>query len=142
MDRLDGLLENSSVSKNRGAHSREASREPRVNFNEHSNRGRTHGSTRGRGNSDGNATGNNRPKNPTNIRGSSIGSRPISNELPTRDAHANGRGDSINWNHSRQERAHASDSDRREVPDPKAAEINDQAEYSRDAAAMKQRSNL
>ena len=49
MDRLDGLLGNKSGSRNRGAHSREASRELIVNFNEHPNRERTYGSTRGRG---------------------------------------------------------------------------------------------
>ena len=34
MDRLDGLLGNRSGSRNRGAHSGEANRETRVNFNE------------------------------------------------------------------------------------------------------------
>ena len=47
MDRQDGLLGNRSSSRNRGAHSSEASREPRVKFSAHPNRGRTHGSTRG-----------------------------------------------------------------------------------------------
>ena len=46
MVRLDGLLGNRSGSSNRGAHSREANREIRVN--EHPNRGRTYGSTRGK----------------------------------------------------------------------------------------------
>ena len=62
MDRLYGPLGNRSGSSNRITHSREASREPRVIFNEHPNRGRTYGSTRGRGNSSSNATGNNRPR--------------------------------------------------------------------------------
>ena len=36
MDRLEGLLGNRSGSRNSGAYPREASKEPRVNFNEHS----------------------------------------------------------------------------------------------------------
>ena len=56
MDRLEGLLGNKSGSRNRGAHSRESSREPRGNFHEHPNRGRTFGCTRGRGKPSGNAT--------------------------------------------------------------------------------------
>ena len=62
MDRLDGLLGNRSGSRKSGAYSREASRESRVNFNEHPNRGRTYGSARERVNSFSNATGNNRPR--------------------------------------------------------------------------------
>ena len=62
MDRLDGLLGNKSGSRKRGAYSREASREPRVNANEHPNRGWTYGSTRERVNSFSNATGNSRPR--------------------------------------------------------------------------------
>ena len=69
MDRLEALLENRSGSRNRGAHSREASREPRVNFSEQSNRGRTYGYTRGRSNSSKGVTGSNRYRNPTNIKG-------------------------------------------------------------------------
>ena len=113
MDKMDGLLGNRRGSRNRGAHSREASREPRVNFKEHPNRGRTYGSTRGRGYSYSNDTGSQRPRNPTNIRGSSSGSRPISNEKPTREAQVVGRGDSTNWSHSNQRRAQPSDSDGR-----------------------------
>ena len=48
MDRLDGLLGTRTGTRNRGAHSGGASREPRKNFNEHSNIGRTYGSKRGR----------------------------------------------------------------------------------------------
>ena len=40
IERLDGLLANRSGTRNRGSHSREASREPRVSFNEHPKRGR------------------------------------------------------------------------------------------------------
>ena len=65
-------------------------REPRVNFNEQPNRRRTHGSTRGRGILSSYATGNNRPWGP-NIRGSSTGNRPTSNERPTQDTHATRR---------------------------------------------------
>ena len=65
MNRLDGLLGNRSGSRNRGTHSGEASRDPRVNFNENPNRGRTNGSIRGRGNSSSKATWNNRPRTPT-----------------------------------------------------------------------------
>ena len=103
MDRLDSLLGNTSESRNRGAHSREERRDPRrVNFNEQPDKGRTYGSTRGRGNSNCNATRNSRPRNPTNIRGTSFGSLPISNKRPTRDAHASRKSDSRNWNHSNQ----------------------------------------
>ena len=96
MDRLYGPLGNRSGWKKREAHSRVASIEPRVNFKEHSNRGTTNGFTRGRGNPSSGATGSNRPKNPTNTRGDSTGSRPISTKRPARYAHANGRGDSSN----------------------------------------------
>ena len=48
MDRLDGLLENGSGSKNREPNSGEHGGEPRVNFNEEPNRRRTYGFTRGR----------------------------------------------------------------------------------------------
>ena len=80
LDRLNGLLRNKSGSRNRGAHSREASKEPRVNFNEHPNRERTYEYARGRGNSSSKATGSHWPKIPTNDRGGSIGSEPISIE--------------------------------------------------------------
>ena len=61
MDRLDGLLGNKSSSRNRRVHSGEANREPRVNFNDHPNKGRTHGSTRGRGKSSSNSTRDSSP---------------------------------------------------------------------------------
>ena len=124
MDRLDGLLGNRSGSRNRGAHSEEATREPRVNFNKHPNTRTTYGSTRGRGNSSSNVTGKNRPRGPTNTRGSSTGRRPTSSERPMRDSIATGRGDSASWNHSIQEK------DRRETDN------NDQAGHSRDATAV------
>ena len=76
MDRQDSLLGNRSGSGNRATHSRKASRTPRVNFNEHPNKGWTYGSTRERGNSSSNDIGNNRPKGPTNIRRVSTGGRP------------------------------------------------------------------
>ena len=79
MDRLDGLLENRSGSKNGETNSGEPSREPRVNFNEQPNRRTTYGSTRGRGSSSSYATWDNRPRGP-NIKGSSTGYRPISND--------------------------------------------------------------
>ena len=75
MDRLDGLLGNRSGSKNGETNSG-------VNFNEQPNRRRTYGSTRGRGSSSSYAWGDNRPRGP-NIRGSSTGNRPISNERST-----------------------------------------------------------
>ena len=78
----------------RGAHSRESSREPIVNFNEQPNRKRTYGSTRKMGSSYSNATGSQWSRNPTNNREGSIGRRPISNARPTREAHATGRGGS------------------------------------------------
>ena len=89
IDRLDGLLGNRNESRNGEANSREPSREPRVNFNEKPNRRRIHGSTRGRGNAFSYATGDNRPRRP-NIRGSSTGNRPTSNERSTRDTNATG----------------------------------------------------
>ena len=55
-------LRSKSASWNRGANSGERNKEPRVNFNDHPNRGRTYGSTRGRDNSSSYATGNNRPR--------------------------------------------------------------------------------
>ena len=118
MYRLLGLLGNRVGSRNRETHSIGASREPRVNFNEHPDRRRTYGFTRGRGNSSSNVTGNNRPKDPTNLRGSSTGNRPASNERPMRDENATGRSDSTNWNHSNQGRYRSSDSNSRETPEP------------------------
>ena len=136
MDIFDALMGNRSGSRKRGTHSGEASREPRVNFNEIPNRGRTYGSTRGRGNSSSNTTGNNSPRSPTNAKGGSDGSRPISSERPLRDTNATGRSDSTNWNHSNQGRSQPSDSDRRESQEPQSADNNDQAGHSRDAAAL------
>ena len=127
MDSLDGLQWNRRGSRNRGTHSREASRELRVNFDENPNRGRSYGSTRGRGNSSSNATGNNRPRGQTNTRGGSIDSRPISSERLMRDANATGRSVSTNWNHSNQGRSQPSDSDRRKILEPKSTDNNDQA---------------
>ena len=130
MDKLDGLLGNRNGSRNRGAHSGEANREPRVNFKEHPNRGRTYGSTRGRGNSNNIASGKNRPMGPTNTRGVSTGSRQTSSKRPMRDVNATGKGDSTSWNHSNLGRSQPSDSERRKTDN------NDQAGHSRDATAM------
>ena len=80
MEKLDGLMANRSGTRNRGSHSREASREPRVNFNERPKRGRTYRSTKRRGNSSSNGTGINRPRGQTNIRGGSADSISISNK--------------------------------------------------------------
>ena len=90
MDRYDGLLGSRSGSKNGESNSEEPSREPRVNFKEQPNRRMTYGSTRGRGSSSSYATGKNKTRGP-NIRGSSTGNRPTSNERPTQDTHATGR---------------------------------------------------
>ena len=117
MDRLDGLLGNTSGSKNGDKNSGEPSRQPRVSFNEQPNRRKIYGSTRGRGSSPIYATGNNRPRGP-NLRGSSTGSRATSNEPPTHDTNATGRSDSMNWNQVNQGRSHPSDSNRRENPQP------------------------
>ena len=84
-----------------------------MNFNEQPNSRKTYGPTRGRGSSSSYATGDNRPRGP-NIRGSSTGNRPTSNERPTQDTHATGRCDSRNRSHANQGRSHPSDSDRRE----------------------------
>ena len=111
MDVLDGLLGNRSGSKNGEPNSGEPGREPRVNFNEQPNRR----STRGRGSSPSYATGDNRPRGP-NIRESSTGIRPTSNERPTQDTHATWTSDSMNWNHANQRRSHPSNSNRRENP--------------------------
>ena len=53
-----------------------------------------------------------------NIRGSSTGNRPTSNERPSQDTHATRRCDSRNWSHANQGRSHPSDSDRRGNPEP------------------------
>ena len=135
MDRLDGLLGNRSGSKNGETNSGEPSREPRVNFNEQPNRRRTNGSTRGRGSSSSYATGDNRPRGP-NIRGSSTGKRPTSNERPTQDRLATGRCDFINWNQANQGRSHPSDSNRRENPEPLSGGNEAQAGHSRDATSI------
>ena len=50
---------------NRESHSREASREPRVNVSEPTSRGRTYGSIRGWDNSYSNVSGSQPPRNPT-----------------------------------------------------------------------------
>ena len=78
---------------------------------------------------------NKRPRNPTNIRGGPIGSRPISSERPRRDANADGRSNSTKSNHSNPGSSQSSDSDRRKTPEPQAADVNDQAGHSRDATA-------
>ena len=100
MNRFDGLVGNRSGSRKRGVKSSEASGEPRLNFNEHSNNGRTLGSKRGIGNPSSSATGSKRTRISKNIRALSTGSRPVSNGRPTRERHANGRGSSSGWNHS------------------------------------------
>ena len=106
-----------------------------MNFNERPNRRRTYGSTRGRRSSSSYATGDNRPRGP-NIRGSSSGKRPTSNERPTQDTQATGRCDSMNWNHANQVRSHPSDSIRRENPEPLSGGNDAQAGISRDATSM------
>ena len=97
MYRLDGLLGDRSGSRNRGTNSGEPNREPRVNFNEQSNRGRTYRSTRAKGSSSSYVIENYRPRGPTNIRGDLTSSRPTSNERPMRDANATRRSDSRSW---------------------------------------------
>ena len=77
MDRVHGLLGNRSGSRNGGEHSREVSRELRVNFNEHPRRGKTYGPPRGRGYSSSNPTESHTPRNHTKIRAGSFGNRPI-----------------------------------------------------------------
>ena len=135
MDRLDGLLGIRSESKNGEANSGEPSREPRVNFNEQPNRRMTHESTRERGSSSSCATGDNRPRGP-NMRGSSTGNRPTSNERPTQDKHATGRCDSRTWSHANQGRSHPCDSDRRENPEPLSGGNDARVGHSRDATSM------
>ena len=133
MDRLDGLLGSRCGSKNGEPNSGEPSREPIVNFNEQPNRRKTHGSTRGRGSSTSYATGDNRPRGP-NIRGSSTGNRPTSNERPTQVTHTTVRCDSRSWSHANQGRSNPSDSDRRENPEPGGNDAP--AGHSRDATSM------
>ena len=134
MDRLDGLLGSRSGPKNGELNSEELSREPRVNFNEQTSRRRTHGSTRGRGSSSSDATGDNRPRGP-NIRGSSTGNRPTSNQRPTEHTHATGRCDSRNWSHANHGRSHPSE-ERRENPEPLSGGNDAQAGHSRDATSV------
>ena len=125
-----------SGSGHNGAHSKKASREPRVNFSEHANRGMAFGFTTGKGNPLSGATGNNRPRNSTNNKEGSAGSKPVSNERPAGDEHANRMNDSSNSNHWNQEIAQPSDSDLRVVPEPQTADMNDQKGYSRDETVM------
>ena len=107
-----------------------------MNFNEYRNRGKTYGSTRGRNNSSSNASGNNRLRGPTDIRGGSIGSRPIPNERSMRDANSTRSSDSTNWNHSNQGRSRPNDSDRRKIPEPQTTDIDNQMGHSRNATSM------
>ena len=113
--RLDSLMGNWSTSRKREAHSREANREPRVNFNDRPNRGRTHGSVRGWGSSTRMAPVTTGRGGPTNTGGGSTGSRPISCKRILREASASGRDEPTSWNHSNQGRSQPSDSDRRET---------------------------
>ena len=76
MNRLDGLLGSKSGPKEGEQNSGGASREPKVNFNDHQKR-RTYGSTRGRGSSSSYATRENRTWVP-NSRASSTGNRQTS----------------------------------------------------------------
>ena len=135
MDRLDGLLGNRSGLKIGETNSGEPSREPRVNFKEQPNRRRTYGFTRGIGSSSSYATGDNRLRSP-NIRGSSTGNRPTSNERPTQDTHVTGRCDSMNWNHANQGRSHPSDSNRRENLEPLSGEMMLKRGIQWDATSM------
>ena len=123
MDRLDGLLGSRSGSKKEEPNSEEPDREPRVKFKEQPNRRRTYGSTRGRGSSSSYATGDNRPRGPY-IRGRSTGNIPTSNKRPTKDTHATGKCDFMNWSHANQGRSHPIDSNRRENPEPLSG-VND-----------------
>ena len=79
--------------------------------------------------------GDNRPRVP-NIRESSIGNRPTSNERPVQDTHATGRRDSVNWGHAYQGRSHPIDSNARENPEPLSEGYDAQAGHSRDATSM------
>ena len=67
MDRLDGLWGTGIGSRNKGEQLREAGREPKVNFSESSNIGRSKGSTRGRDNPSTKATGSHKLMKSTNI---------------------------------------------------------------------------
>ena len=67
MDRLDGLWGTGIGSRNKGEQLREAGREPKVNFSESSNMGRSKGSTRGRDNPSTKATGSHKLMKSTNI---------------------------------------------------------------------------
>ena len=81
------------------------------------------------------ATGDKRPRGP-NIRGSSTGNRPTSNERPTQDTHVTGECDSRNRSHANQERSHPSNSDRRGNPEPLSGGNDTQEGHSRDATSM------
>ena len=81
------------------------------------------------------ATEDNRPRGP-NIRGSSTGNRPTSNERPTQVTHATGRCDSRNRSHANQGRINPSDSDRMENPEPLSGGNETQEGHSRDAISM------
>ena len=106
-----------------------------MNVKEQPNRRRTYGATRGRGSSSSYATGYNNPRGP-NIRGSSTGNRPTSNERPTQDTDATGRCGSMNWSQANQGRSHPSASNRRENPEPLSEGNDAQAGHSRDATSM------
>ena len=91
--------------------------------------------TSGSGSSSSYATGDNRPRG-ANIRGSSTGNRPTSNERPTQDTHATGRCDFMNWNQANQGKSQPSDTNRREKPEPLSGCNNAQAGHSRNATSM------
>ena len=76
-----------------------------------------------------------RPRGP-NIRGSSTGNIPKSNERPTQDTNTTGRSDSRKWSHANQGRSHRSYSDWRENPEPLAGGNDVQAGHSRDATSL------
>ena len=109
-------------------------REPSVNFLEQPKKRRTYGSTRGRSNSSSYVTGDKRPRG-LNIRGSSSGNRPTSNERPTQDD-ATGRRDSVNWGHAYQGRSHPRDSKVRENLEPISVRNYAQTGHSRAATAF------
>ena len=106
-----------------------------MNVKDQPNRRRTYGATRGRGSSSSYATGYNNPRVP-NIRRSSSGNRPTSNERPTQDTHATGRCGSMNWSQANQGRSHPSASNRRENPEPLSEGNDAQAGHSRGAISM------
>ena len=134
MNRLDGLLGNRSGSRNGETKSGEPDREPRINFNEQTNRRRAYGSTRGRGSSSSYATGDTRP------RGQTSGEVRLATDRPQTNADArhtcDWRRDSRNWSHANQGRSHPSDSDRRENPEPLSGGNDAQAGHSRYATPM------